>query len=67
MSEEPQQLDNMDVQELDDIEYVEANDLKVGAGGRITIPEQKRERYDIEQGDWVDATFIVERSEEDSQ
>jgi len=54
----------MDVENIDDIEYVEANDLKVGAGGRITIPEQKRERYGIEQGDWVDATFIVERSEE---
>ncbi len=66
MSQEPRQSDDTDVEELDDIEYVEANDLKVGAGGRITIPEQKRERYDIEQGDWVDATFIVERSEEDS-
>jgi len=65
MSNEPNQLDNMDVENIDDIEYVEANDLKVGAGGRITIPEQKRERYGIEQGDWVDATFIVERSEED--
>lgn len=64
MSNEPNQLDNMDVENIDDIEYVEANDLKVGAGGRITIPEQKRERYGIEQGDWVDATFIVERSEE---
>jgi len=66
MSNEPNQLDDMDVENIDDIEYVEANDLKVGAGGRITIPEQKRERYGIEQGDWVDATFIVERSEEDS-
>jgi hypothetical protein len=66
MSNEPNQLDNMDTENIDDIEYVEANDLKVGAGGRITIPEQKRERYGIEQGDWVDATFIVERSEEDS-
>jgi len=65
MSNEPNQLDNMDVENIDDIEYVEANDLKVGAGGRITIPEQKRERYGIEQGDWVDATFIVEHSEED--
>lgn len=66
MSQEPQQSDDTDAQHTDDTVEVEANDLKVGAGGRITIPEQKRERYDIEQGDWVDATFTVERSEGDS-
>lgn len=39
---------------------VKAFDLRVGAGGRLTIPEEKRERYGIEQGDYVDAVFTVE-------
>lgn len=50
------------VDELDDNNHkrVLATDLRVGASGRLTIPEGKRERYGIEQGDFIDAVFIVE-------
>lgn len=47
----------------DDTVEVKAFDLRVGAGGRLTIPDEKRERYGIEQGDFVDAVFTVENTD----
>lgn len=44
---------------------VEASDIRIGANGRITIPERKRKRYDIEQGDYVDITITLEKTEEE--
>jgi hypothetical protein len=38
--------------------------MLVGKGGRITVPEYLREEYNIEQGDRIDAVFLLERAGE---
>lgn len=48
-----------DVPESDEKVRVVATDLRVGASGRVTIPEEKRNRYGIEQGDYIDAVLFV--------
>lgn len=34
-------------------------DLTVGPDGRVFIPKKTRERYGIEEGDFVDAVLVV--------
>ena len=65
MSTDMETLQMVDELDDDSKERVLATDLRVGASGRITIPESKRERYGIEDGDYVDAVFIVENKDED--
>jgi len=60
MSSNTDSTDGAGVPADDDQTEVQAFDLRVGKGGRLTIPESKRERYDITPGDYVDATFVVE-------
>ena len=52
-------VDDADVPDSEDKTRVLATDLRVGAGGRVTIPDEKRERYGIEQGDYIDAVVFV--------
>lgn len=35
--------------------------LEVGSDGRITVPKKVRERYEIEEGDWVDCALFLEQ------
>lgn len=47
-------------QEIDtDDEMVVVTDWKVKSDGRLTIPKDKREKYDIEEDDDVDAILLV--------
>lgn len=34
-------------------------DWRVGSDGRLHIPKTKREKYDIEEGDDLDAVLVV--------
>lgn len=34
-------------------------DLTVGPDGRVFIPKKTRERYGIEEGDFIDAVLVV--------
>jgi hypothetical protein len=60
MSSNTDATDSTSVPADDEQIEVQAFDLRVGKGGRLTIPESKRKRYDIEAGDYVDATFVVD-------
>ena len=59
-------VDDADVPDSEDKTRVLATDLRVGAGGRVTIPDEKRERYGIEQGDYIDAVVFVTGDGEDN-
>jgi len=50
--------------DTDGKERVVAADIKVGKAGRMTIPESKRERYGIEQGDFIDIVLFVDGGQE---
>jgi AbrB family looped-hinge helix DNA binding protein len=43
-----------------DSEQVVITDWQVGSDGRLTIPAEKREKYDIVEGDYVDAVLVTE-------
>lgn len=47
------------VTEQDGKETVIITDWKVGTDGRLHIPKEKRERYNIEEGDYLDASLVV--------
>lgn len=44
----------------DNQETVAVTDLILGSDGRITIPKDTRERYDIEEGDYLDAVLVLD-------
>ena len=67
MSSNTDSADGTDVPTDDEQIEVQAFDLRVGKGGRLTIPESKRERYDITPGDYVDATFVVDSPESEGE
>lgn len=35
-------------------------DWKMGKDGRLTVPKDKREKYGIEKGDYVDGILVLE-------
>jgi hypothetical protein len=63
MSSEPTEQDEPGVPDSADKTKVVATDLYVGEAGRLTIPEEKRDRYDIQQGDYIDAILFLDGDE----
>ena len=43
----------------DNDRLVVGTDMKVQQDGRVTIDGDTRERYGIEEGDFIDAVFVV--------
>jgi hypothetical protein len=48
----------------DDAEIVVITDWKVSSDGRLYIPQEKREKYDIEEGDYIDGILRVPAMDE---
>jgi len=55
----------MEDSETDETTRIVASDVRVGAGGRVTIPHDARERHEIEDGDYVDLVVVAESGAED--
>lgn len=53
-------LKDVSEQTADDQDVLVIGSAQVGTDGRITIPNDERERYDIEDGEFVDAILILD-------
>lgn len=47
-------------------EIVVLTDWRVGSDGRLHIPKDKREKYDIEEGDYIDAILRIPTEPDDA-
>jgi len=45
----------------DDQQVVVVTGLQVGTDGRLHVPKSTRERYDIGEGDYVDAVLVTDK------
>lgn len=58
MSEGSDTIQEAVVSTLDAESSIVLTDVQIGSDGRLTIPAEKRAKYDLGEGDYIDAVLV---------